>query len=390
MAQRQSPSLPDVSNSASWATCRIRDDFGVVSLGLGRDAAGHTSRPEDVRSALRALPGWLRDSALRPRLLRLFEDLFGSLAVPRTGGILDAAPALSSAIESGRIVVQIDDLQLPAPTMVAPAQSDPKPSFSAAPAVETTWFQVRFVDEIGDPIDGLDVSFSLLGSSRKATTDAAGIVRLDNETLSTASVAVADTNALRDLLRPRWTEPRTAKLPTGPAVFVREIGLSIDPVGLDAEVPATVVIQPYFRCREVPGAHFEFGRSFVRRNAIPVLADIAEDLHGEPIRRGMIFAHTDKAGGDALNKELSERRARAVLALLTHDAAAWEELWTNQWSGGNWSELWGTRELQHLLTALHVPTEDGLPLVENGIADHRTTDAVKRFQRGEYPDKPAE
>jgi len=43
-------------------------------------------------------------------------------------------------------------------------------------------------------------------------------------------------------------------------------------------------------------------------------------------RQGMIFGHTDVSGEAPLNKELSERRAKAVYALLTHDADAWEEL----------------------------------------------------------------
>ena len=371
-------------------TSLIRADFGAVSLVPRADAGGATSRAEDVRRVLRALPGWLRDSALRPRLVRLFEEVDGPLALPRTGGIVDYVPALSRAIEDGRIVVGIDDARLPAPVLVAPGEDDPHAQPGPAIEDETTWFQVRFVDEVGAPLDGLDVTFRVLGSPRKARTNGAGVVRLEEQSVSSVEVTVSDTNVLRDLLRPRWTTPRAPKIPSGPDTYVRQIGVTFDAVGLTAEVPATVVVTPYFRCNEVPGAHFEFGRSFVRRDAIPILANIAEDLHGEPIRRAMIFGHSDKTGPEALNKELSERRARAVFALLTHDTAAWEELWTNKWSGGNWSELWGTREVQHMLNALRVPTKSGATVPESGILDEVTRQAIRTFQRGEYPDKPAE
>lgn len=372
-----------------WATL-LPTDIGTISLTLRADAQGARSTPEDVRRVLRWLPGLLGDSALRPRLSRLFEELHGALAFPRGGVVVDLVPALTRAIEDGRVIVRIDDIPLPAPILIAPGQLASNAAPTPTPAEETTWFQVRFVDEVGAPIGGLDVTFSVLGSPRKAITTAAGVARLEKQTLSTAQVGVADTAALRDILRPRWTEPRTPNIPAGPDTYVCQLGVTFDPVGLQAEIPATVVIAPYFRCNEVPGAHFEFGRSFVRRDAIPILADIAEDLHGEPVRRAMIFAHSDKAGSEALNKELSERRARAVFAVLVHDSAAWEELWTNKWSGGQWSELWGTREVQHMLNALGVSTDDGAELVETGTLDGRTTAAIKRFQRGEYASRPPE
>lgn len=367
----------------------VHSDLGVVSFFLRRDVPAVRSQPHHTRAVLRSLPGWLRDPALRPALLRLFEAIHGPLGVVRSRVVLDVLPALARAVDDGRVVVVIDERKLPAPVLVGPADS-PKPDVPATPEQQASWFQVRFVDEVGAPIGALGIAFSILGSARKAITGSDGATRLEGETVSTAGVTVPDVAALRDLLRPRWSQPRPPQIPSGPHVFVRELGASFDPVTIEAEVPATIVIKPHFRCAEVPGAHFEFGRSFPRSEAIGALAPIAQDLHGEPIRRAMIFAHSDRIGSDALNKELSERRARAVHALLTHDATAWEELFTNAWSGGHWSELWGTREIQHMLSALRVPTEDGAPLVENGLLDARTVSAIKTFQRGQYPDKPAE
>ncbi len=161
----------------------------------------------------------------------------------------------------------------------------------------------------------------------------------------------------------------------------RDDGDAVEPIVADP---------PYFRCNELSGTHFDFGRSFVRRDAVETLARIVEELNGEPDRKAMIFAHTDRSGSEALNKELSERRARAVYALFTHDDDAWEELFTNKSNGGHWSEQWGTREVQHMLKALSCRDDAGEPLGEHGRQDAATTQAIKRFQRGEYPCVPAE
>ncbi|MBX3472136.1 MAG: OmpA family protein, partial [Planctomycetes bacterium] len=85
-----------------------------------------------------------------------------------------------------------------------------------------------------------------------------------------------------------------------------------------------------FRCLELEGVHFDFDRAFVRPDGFATLGEVARLLAEGPGRRSMIYGHTDPAGDDAYNKGLSERRARAALAVLTHDAAAWEALWTRE------------------------------------------------------------
>ena len=46
-------------------------------------------------------------------------------------------------------------------------------------------------------------------------------------------------------------------MPEGARVVVREIGEGVlERIGLECEVPATLVITPYFRCHEVRGAQF--------------------------------------------------------------------------------------------------------------------------------------
>ena len=104
----------------------------------------------------------------------------------------------------------------------------------------------------------------------------------------------------------------------------------------------------------------------------------------------MIFGHTEEAGPSQINKELSERRAKAVFAILTHDVARWDDLWTGA-DDAVWREHWGVREAQHMLNALGVSVGDrGGPLREDGVVSGRLRAAVGHFQEGNFPTKPAE
>ena len=60
------------------------------------------------------------------------------------------------------------------------------------------------------------------------------------------------------------------------------------------------------------------------------------------------------------------------------------------YAGKHWSEKWDIWEAQHMLNALKCGDAAGNPLVETSVRDKPTKEAIRRFQRGDYPDKPAE
>ncbi len=279
----------------------------------------------------------------------------------------------------------------PEPPAAAPPTGDPSPPSHAVPRR----FEVRVVDEVGVAIEGVAVSFDHLGQAHPATTDGAGLAALDAEGVSFATVRVSDTKALATTLAPRWQTPRPPQIPPDEPeapVVVEHLDDNFDPLPLEHGVTTTLVIAPRFHCREVPATSFDFGRSFVKRDGIERLAQIARELQQEDGQKGLIHGHTDLSGGDALNKRLSERRARAVFALLTHDVALWEGMWTGAGQGDapHWFEVWGTREMQHMLNSLSCFDDEGLELGEDGQYGSRTRQSVKRFQRGDYPARPAE
>jgi len=246
-------------------------------------------------------------------------------------------------------------------------------------------FELRVVDEVGEPIAGIDVAFGVGGGRRVVPTDGGGVARLEDASSSFISASVSSVAQLREKLAPRWTKPRTAKLPTGPDTRAADINAATQSLSLESEKPFTLAITPFFKCNELSGVHFAFGRSFLLESALDTLSIMAAAVLEDDNRRAMIFGHTDTAGSDALNKELSERRGKAILAVLTHDPDAWEELWTGSDDGPNFKEQWGVKEAQHLLNALGVTDDEGKALVEDGVEGHSTHAAMRRFQRGDYP-----
>lgn len=121
--------------------------------------------------------------------------------------------------------------------------------------------------------------------------------------------------------------------------------------------------------RHVPAGIFAFDSSFVRPGVSSYLADVASYLRAREGRRMTVFGHTDAVGSDAYNKELGDRRARALLAILTTDAEAFDAICAE--------EDWGIAEHQAMLRT--IGCDPGPP---DGDVGEMTTAAVYAFVRG--------
>ena len=379
--------------SAGQIRWRLPSSHGGYDLLRRRDlTAEEQDRVEDAAVVLTEVDGWLGDSPARNIAIDLCETISG---VASWGGQGTAPGArdkyvrtlLERELVAQRLVaVRLRDLN------AAPLAPSTQTAVAApASASSTTWFSLKVLDEVGDPIDGIDIAYSVGGDRRVLQTNGAGVARLDPvDAGSFASAGLASLAAVRQKLKPRWRTPREPKIPTGDRVVARELGDPFETTSLEAEKPATLVLLPYFKCNEIAGTCFAFGRSFPRSDALQALAAIAQALSNDDGRKGMIFGHTDISGSEALDKELSERRARAIYALLTHDSAAWEELYSGSADGSSWKEKWDLEELQHILTSLGVTDDGGATPAENGLLDDATKQAIRRFEARNYPDCPAE
>ncbi len=161
---------------------------------------------------------------------------------------------LELALESGRLLVVEGafpllgippDLELTErerPTL----PDSPLPSIARPqPPDRLTFFEVRFVDEIGQPIGALEVELKAGKAVETVPTNPAGVATLEDVVSVSGSVGVLSVEALAKLLDPRWEERRLGNPPTGVNTksFVLT-GAPIENVGLKPAVPNTVVITP--------------------------------------------------------------------------------------------------------------------------------------------------
>ena len=153
--------------------------------------------------------------------------------------------ALTEELLAGRIVVQLREVDAlrerddgPAPPL------DPLPPPS--PEDNTTFFELRFVDEIGKAISGISVELDTNdGEPHDLTTNAAGVALLDASTASGATARVSEVEPLEEVLAERWTGPRPGSPPreSNMTEFVFE-GAPLSPVPVKPAVPNTVVLKP--------------------------------------------------------------------------------------------------------------------------------------------------
>lgn len=119
--------------------------------------------------------------------------------------------------------------------------------------------------------------------------------------------------------------------------------------------------------RAIPGGCFAYDSTFptpgVAQFLIGAYLALEED---EQLSLG-IFGHTDKAGSDSYNKDLSDRRAEAVRAMLTDDLSSFDALAE--------SEDWGLDVYQAMLRTLGCN-----PGAIDGTPGDMTSQAVRAFR----------
>ncbi len=109
---------------------------------------------------------------------------------------------------------------------------------------QMSWLHVRVVDEIGEAIDGLDLTMFYGGESHRETTDGSGVVRIDGLETSFGSAKIADFDQLRDIVRPRWETLREGKAPHAPPLTTHQLRDDISGAELEGKTPHTLVITP--------------------------------------------------------------------------------------------------------------------------------------------------
>ncbi len=77
--------------------------------------------------------------------------------------------------------------------------------------------------------------------------------------------------------------------------------------------------------------HFDTAKATIKPESFPLLDQVAEMLQKNPGLRVSVDGHTDNVGGAKANQELSQARAKAVVAALTAKGVAAERLQAQGW-----------------------------------------------------------
>lgn len=125
------------------------------------------------------------------------------------------------------------------------------------------------------------------------------------------------------------------------------------------------------------GMFFDTDKTLLLPRAMKGIKQLRRYYERNPGSQLLVVGHTDTSGRPDYNLPLSDDRAAALAAYLRDDV----EAWTRWYDAPKESKRWGTREDQHLLSAL----PDGGPFFfqgeVDGKADAETKAAIEAFQR---------
>jgi outer membrane protein OmpA-like peptidoglycan-associated protein len=240
------------------------------------------------------------------------------------------------------------------------------------PTPTDTWFKVKVVDEMSEPLPSVELLFSFDGQVR--ATDGAGTIEVNpvagehhqtavrtppSTPASTDGVdAGAALDSLRAAVKPSWDEVRPGPWyePGPDDVVVQLHGQAPIDTSLLSERLRTIVVQPWVVRVRLLGAYFDTNKCFLLPSAVTTASGGTSDMQAvrrhileNPRSTPLIVGHTDASGEPAYNDPLSLERADAVAAYLRNDADAWLS-----WYGATRppEKRWGANEDQSMLSAL--------------------------------------
>ncbi len=141
---------------------------------------------------------------------------------------------------------------------------------------------------------------------------------------------------------------------------------------------STVELPPrVFRVRLI-GFLFENDKTFLLPSAMKGIRGLVDYYAKHPDMQLVVTGHTDRLGDDAYNVGLSDERADSVAHYLQDQV----DPWLRCYQGNAHSKVWGTREDQHMLSAIDDATgKPYYPGEIHGQLDLPTQDAVRRYQQ---------
>ncbi|MCA9617650.1 MAG: OmpA family protein, partial [Myxococcales bacterium] len=250
---------------------------------------------------------------------------------------------------------------------VATPPQRPAPEREDAPT--DTWYEVRVVDELGEPVAAVPIVLEL--EQRELTaTGGDGLVRSEGVYPSMGHVRLEDGEGLREAVRARWDAVRTGDwIEAQPEhSFIPVTGPEAQVISLFREVPHTIVLSPWVIRARLVGMYFDRNKSFLLPTAMASIRRIKSLYDEHPHSELLVVGHTDASGDPSYNDPLSLERAQATAAFLQDDVAGWLG-----WYAGSVppEKRWGAREDGLMLATL--PDAEALQGASNPAAAYQAS-----------------
>jgi len=303
---------------------------------MDKPSPGHI-RVLEPREAARYASSWLNDESFARDIEVLFLEEVRPLHLDA-----DSRPLLEAWL--------IEELEhgwyLVAEQPWGPGAAAPPATKVETPRVELPvteklgWFEVTVVDPWGKPVSAVDLEFTYEGNRKKVTTPSNGKVRLPDIAASFGTARIVNLKAVRKAVRARWGKAlQPSELPGGFENPGRIRLDAVDPtVSVENQAPSTIVLVKSLLRVRLLGMHFDTNKCFLRPSAMGGIQRVVTVYRKNASGELLILGHTDRAGDEAYNLDLSVERAEAVKAYLKDDVAAWEA-WFEQ--GKPAQKRWG-------------------------------------------------
>jgi hypothetical protein len=223
-------------------------------------------------------------------------------------------------------------------------------------------FFARFVDEWGKTVTGFtgkfehgsdpecDMPFASDGFSRTGELKGAKPAWL--------RIPDPSTPKLIDALKKRWQEIRGKADESWKKKEERLVEVlfkegKLPELQLEAEKKHTFMLRPPVALAHLHGTYFDTNKSFILPMAVASLKRLVEIYALHPDSELLIAGHTDTAGSESYNLDLSADRADAMKAYLRDDADTWLAWYETSVRD---SKRWGAHEDSMMIDAL-VPEE---------------------------------
>jgi hypothetical protein len=233
----------------------------------------------------------------------------------------------------------------------------PKPLDPGGPTKlrDTFTYEVRVVDELGEPID--DVTM-LIADSPPTKTDGDGRVLYEDGSSSRALARLIDSRQLRKVVIPRWEKIRDGEWldETDEHTYLDSADpLQMVPVRTDRL--HTIVIQPRVICARILELLFDTNKTFLLPSALEHIREVRNLYDERPRAQLLIVGHTDTTGDPEVNDPLSLNRAKSIKAYLTDDVDTWLDFYGDHMHS---KARWGATEDSLMLDAILTATGEEL------------------------------